>query len=70
VVTSERVTNVVLLVFILMACQKLPVDYVMSVSQVVEWKEDIQKTMVPAQPVMDNILKRLWVFFVWGVCLG
>jgi hypothetical protein len=34
----------------------------MLASQVVEWKEDIQKSMVPAQPVMDCILIRLWVF--------
>jgi hypothetical protein len=40
-VTSERMTNVVVPAFILKACQKLPVDYVMPVSQVVEWKEDI-----------------------------
>jgi hypothetical protein len=61
-VTSERMTNVVVPAFILKACQKLPVDCVMPVSQVVEWKEDIQKMMVPAQPVMDYILLRLWVF--------
>jgi hypothetical protein len=61
-VTSETVTNVVVPAFILKACQKLPVDCVMPVSQVVEWKEDIQKMMVPAQPVMDCILIRFWVF--------
>jgi hypothetical protein len=61
-VTSERMTNVVVPAFILKACQKFPVDCVMPVSQAIEWKEDIQKMLVLAQPVMDCILIRLWVF--------
>ena len=55
VVTSARTAAVIIPPFILKVCQKLPLDSVIPV-----WKEDIQKALVPARPVMDCILIELW----------
>ena len=56
VVTSARTAAMIIPPFILKVCQKLPLDSVIPV-----WKEDIQKALVPARPVMDCILIKLWV---------
>lgn len=65
VVSSERMANVIVPDFIIRACQMLPVDSVLPLMnglpnlRVADWKEDIQKAIVPVQPVMGCILLKL-----------
>ena len=61
VVLSDRAKQLTIPSFVLMACQKIPVDSVLPLTKVKEWKEDIQKAIFPVQPVMGCILIRLWV---------
>jgi hypothetical protein len=65
VVSSERMANVIVPDFIIRACRMLPVDSVLPMTnglpnpRVADWKEDIQKAIVPVQPVMGYILLKL-----------
>jgi len=65
VVSSERMENVIVPDFIIRACRMLPVDSVLPMTnglpnpRVADWKEDIQKAIVPVQPVMGCILLKL-----------
>lgn len=66
-VTSARTTKIVIPEFVLKAYQKLPAGCGVSFAAVEEWKEDVQKAIVPVQPVMDCILIRLWAFNFGGL---
>lgn len=64
-VSSARSANVIVPSFILRAYQKLPASSLPLVtlkSPVAEWKEDIQRAILPVQPVMGSILIKLWAF--------
>lgn len=62
--TLERMLNVVILDFIIRACQRLPrtdvLPLLMPVKKVVEWKEDLSKAIVPLHPVVDCLIIKVW----------
>lgn len=60
-----RITNVTVPSFVIRACQRVPAESLLPLTlklTVPEWKEDVQKAILPVVPVMGSILIRLWVF--------
>jgi hypothetical protein len=73
VVTSDRNAYLIIPTFIMEVYQKLPNEGFLpfaDVGRVQEWKEDVQKAIVPIVLVMDSVLIRLWVFLFGDRVVG